>query len=40
MIQKLFLLLLLGVIASLADTNTSQSKAGKKVYPRGTIATH
>ncbi|MDP1785254.1 MAG: hypothetical protein Q8K81_07505 [Sulfuricurvum sp.] len=40
MIEKLFLLLLLAAMASASDTNTSQSKAGKKVYPRGTIATH
>ncbi len=38
--KKLFLLLILVAMASLADTNVSQSKVGKKVYPRGTISTH
>ena len=40
MIQKLFLLLFFVAMASSADTNTSQSKVGKKVYPKGIIATH
>lgn len=40
MIQKLFLLLILAAMSFSADTNTSQSKVTKKVYPRGTIATH
>jgi hypothetical protein len=38
--KKLFLLLLIVAMVSLADTNVSQNKGGKKVYPRGTIATH
>lgn len=39
-IGKLFLLLLLVAMAFSAQTNTSQKKVVKKVYPRGTIATH
>ncbi len=40
MIQKIFLVVLLAVMAYSADTNISKKKSGKKVYPRGTIATH
>ena len=40
MMQKLFLLLILAAMAFSSDTNVSQSKVVKKVYPRGTIATH
>lgn len=40
MIQKLCLLLIFTAVASLADVNTTHSKVVKKVYPRGTIATH